>query len=137
MDRSRRLLFCRLPLLLLLIVGGILGTILYLPRILHHAGYVDIDRLAAQTEANPYDTLGIPWSASFSDAKAAYRKESLRWHPDRNPGCGKECDNKMVEITKAFELIKRKAAPPPEDRTWQGWASGITSDWLIVLGVKT
>lgn len=133
MDRSRRILFCRLPIICMGYLGLVAGFILYFPQVLHLTGVLDIDRLSAQTAANPYVTLGIPWTASLSDAKAAYRKESLRWHPDRNLGCGKECENKMSEITKAFELIKRKAAPPPEDRTWEAWLKNLGGDWLIVL----
>lgn len=132
LDRSRRTLCCRLPTMLLLIWGLSAGFIVHTPRILHFAGVLDIDRLSAQTEANPYDTLGIAYSASMADIKMGYRKASLKWHPDRNPGCGKECDNKMADIAKAFELVKRRKAPPPEDRTWDAWLRNLGSDWMMV-----
>lgn len=60
---------------------------------------------------------------AWFQARAAYRNISLQWHPDKNPGsgaefyevgwilhpgfgmrCGKECEDKMSEITKAFML---------------------------------
>lgn len=132
-DSSRRSLLCRLPAALLTCAALVLGIGLYLPRALHWTGVVDIDRLAAQTEANPYDTLGLSWDASLSDAKAAYRRESMRWHPDKNQGCGKRCEDKMAEIAKAFELIKKRRAPPPTDRTWEAWLQGAASDWLHVF----
>mmetsp|Transcript_106507 Transcript_106507/g.286562 ORF Transcript_106507/g.286562 Transcript_106507/m.286562 type:complete len:168 (+) Transcript_106507:398-901(+) len=132
-DTSRRTLCCKLPLVVFSVLGLLLGTLVYGPRTLNMVGWVDIDRLQAQTEANPYDTLGIPFSATLSDAKAAYRRESLQWHPDRNVGCGKECENKMSEITKAFELVKKRKAPPPADRTWEGWLKDVGGDWLLVF----
>ena len=32
-----------------------------------------------------YETLGIPVGSDMDTVKAAYRREALRWHPDRNP----------------------------------------------------
>lgn len=134
-DRSRGTLLIRLPAILLISLLAIASAIVYGPWALHRFGMVDIDRIAAQTEVNPYEVLGLPRTAGLAEAKSAYRKESLRWHPDRNPGCGKECDGKMSEITKAFDLIKRRRAPPPPDRTWEAWFRDIGSDWMAVLEV--
>mmetsp|Transcript_28845 Transcript_28845/g.54066 ORF Transcript_28845/g.54066 Transcript_28845/m.54066 type:complete len:283 (-) Transcript_28845:143-991(-) len=134
-DDSRKKLFCHLPLCL----GGFLCLVLtsavYIPSVLHHFQVVDIDRIAAQTQVNPFELLGIPQSASLQEAKAAYRKESLKWHPDRNPGCGKECDDKMSEITKAYDLIKRRRAPAPPDRSWEGWLQELAQDWKHIFEV--
>eukprot|EP00440_Ansanella_granifera_P004717 gb/GFBE01005115.1/.p1 GENE.gb/GFBE01005115.1/~~gb/GFBE01005115.1/.p1 ORF type:complete len:281 (+),score=54.74 gb/GFBE01005115.1/:1-843(+) len=132
-DSSRRALLCKFPLLWLCTIGLMGAGIVYFPTMLHHLNVVDIDRVAAQTEVNPYELLGLSRYASAQEAKAAYRKESLRWHPDRNPGCGKECDDKMSEIGKAFELIKRRKAPPPPDRSWEGWLQAVGQDWQAVL----
>mmetsp|Transcript_99551 Transcript_99551/g.257254 ORF Transcript_99551/g.257254 Transcript_99551/m.257254 type:complete len:290 (+) Transcript_99551:80-949(+) len=132
-DTSRRRLLCRLPLALVGAVTFLLVLVVRLPYALHVTGILDIDRLAAQTEVNPYDTLGIPRTATLAEAKSAYRKESLRWHPDRNHGCGKRCEGKMSEITKAFELIKRRRAPVTEARSWESWAQDLGNDWWHVL----
>lgn len=134
-DGSQRAIFIKLPVLavtvglsaILLAAGG--------PRILHHTGVVDIDRIAAQTALNPYDTLGIARSSGLAEAKSAYRKVSLKWHPDRNPGCGKECDDKMSEISKAFDLIKKRQAPVDSDQTWETWLKDLGRDWLSVMEV--
>lgn len=136
-DATRRRLLFHLPLLVFSATALLVATAVYLPSILHSVGVVDIDRLAAQTEVNPYDVLGIPYSAGLQEARSAYRKESLRWHPDRNHGCGKECEKKMSEITKAFELIKKRRAPAPEEKTWAKWLEGIGTDWEHVFQVLT
>eukprot|EP00913_Durusdinium_trenchii_P020682 g19423.t1 len=109
-DNSRRRLLCHMPMFILAALAGLLAIVVYLPVTLHHFKVVDIDRIAAQTQVNPYELLGLSKGASSSEAKAAYRSASLQWHPDRNPGCGKECENKMSEITKAYDLIKKRQA---------------------------
>jgi len=134
-DRSRWPLLIRLPALFLVSLLALACAIVYAPWALHRFGVVDIDRIAAQTEVNPYEMLGLHRNAGLEEAKKAYRKESLRWHPDRNIGCGKECDQKMSEITKAFDQIKKRRAPPPPDRTWEAWFQDLGSDWMAVLEV--
>merc|ERR1712217_38583 len=103
------------------------------PYFLCRAGIVDIDRIAAQTEENPYDILDIPHTSDIATAKNAYKKQSLKWHPDRNVDCGKRCENKMADITRAFDQIKRRQAPPPEDRTWEKRLENLVSDWTAVI----
>lgn len=133
-DTSLRSLGCRLPMMLLTLAGVGLLMFCYFPWALHTSGIVDIDRLAAQTERNPYDVLDLPRNAGLQEAKSAYRKLSLKWHPDRNVGC-KECEAKMSEISKAYELIKRRRAPPPEEFSFESWYQGILNDWKHVLEV--
>ena len=33
-----------------------------------------------------YDILGVAKTASEGDIKSAYRKQAMKYHPDRNPG---------------------------------------------------
>ena len=33
-----------------------------------------------------YETLSVERTATESDIKAAFRKQAMQWHPDRNPG---------------------------------------------------
>ena len=53
--------------------------------------------------ADYYEILGVPKNASEADIKAAYRKQALKWHPDRNKA--PEAAEKFKEINKAFEVL--------------------------------
>lgn len=50
-----------------------------------------------------YEILGIPKGASESELKAAYRKQALQWHPDRNKSA--EATQKFKEINEAYEVL--------------------------------
>ena len=53
---------------------------------------------------NPYETLGIPKSASLDEVKLAYRKLAKKYHPDLNPG-DKSAEEKMKEVNSAYEIL--------------------------------
>ncbi|KAJ1405672.1 hypothetical protein B484DRAFT_214172 [Ochromonadaceae sp. CCMP2298] len=56
-----------------------------------------------------YKILGVPRSASEADIKKAYRKQALKWHPDRVPPEKKdEAQTKFQEIGEAFETLSDK-----------------------------
>lgn len=57
---------------------------------------------------NPYDVLGVSRGAPMDEVKSNFRKTSMKLHPDRNPECGVECEDKMRELTIAYEIIKKK-----------------------------
>lgn len=50
-----------------------------------------------------YEILGVSRNASLDEIKAAYRKQALKWHPDRNKS--PEAVEKFKEINKAFEVL--------------------------------
>ena len=52
-----------------------------------------------------YDVLGVDRNAGADDVKKAYRKQALRYHPDRNPG-DHECEEKFKEATEAYEVLR-------------------------------
>jgi len=85
-----------------------------------------------------YSTLGVPKTASEEDIKKAYKKQALKWHPDRNPKNKKEAEDKFKELAEAYEVLsdkqKReiydrygeeglKGAPPPTPEG-EGFAPG-------------
>ncbi len=58
-----------------------------------------------------YQVLGVSKSASDAEIKAAYRKQALEWHPDRNKTAG--ASEKFKEINEAYEVLSsadKKAA---------------------------
>jgi len=63
-----------------------------------------------------YKILGVSKDASQDEIKSAFRKLSLKWHPDRNKG-SKEAESKFKEIAEAYEVLgnedKRKEYDNP------------------------
>jgi curved DNA-binding protein CbpA len=51
-----------------------------------------------------YDILEISFDASSEEIKIAFKKQALRWHPDRN--IGKDTKIKMQEINEAYLILK-------------------------------
>ncbi len=52
---------------------------------------------------NYYETLGVSKNASGAEIKTAYRKQALKWHPDRNKST--DAIDKFKQVTKAFEVL--------------------------------
>ncbi|WP_346317135.1 J domain-containing protein [Chitinophaga sp. YIM B06452] len=59
-----------------------------------------------------YQTLGIPETASLQEIKSAFRKLSLRYHPDRNNG-----DKQSEEIFRGI-LDAYKVLSDPDQKHW-------------------
>lgn len=50
-----------------------------------------------------YELLGVSRNASLEEIKAAYRKQALKWHPDRNKS--PEASERFKKINQAFEVL--------------------------------
>ena len=53
---------------------------------------------------DPYETLGVDDEATDRQIKRAYRKLSMKYHPDKNKG-NAEAVEKFQTITKAYEIL--------------------------------
>lgn len=51
-----------------------------------------------------YKLLGVEKSASAEEIKKAYRKQAMKYHPDRNPG-DKEAEEKFKKVSNAYEVL--------------------------------
>lgn len=54
---------------------------------------------------NHYSVLGVPRDASDADIKKAYRKEALKWHPDKNPENKEMAERKFKAVSQAFKVL--------------------------------
>ncbi|WVQ82671.1 hypothetical protein IAT38_004803 [Cryptococcus sp. DSM 104549] len=53
-----------------------------------------------------YKVLGLSKDASDAEIKKAYKKESLKWHPDKNPGDKRAAaEEKFKKIGEAYEVL--------------------------------
>ena len=59
------------------------------------------------TQSNYYDTLGVRPGSSPVEIKKAYRREAMKWHPDRHPdGAAKaKAEIKFKHISEAYQAL--------------------------------
>jgi len=73
-----------------------------------------------------YEILGVSKSATKEEIKKAYRKQALKWHPDKNPG-DKKAEENFKEAAEAYEVLSNDEKKARYDRfghAGMGGASG-------------
>ncbi len=99
-------------------IGGYLGISDYDQRSIaakYRAGFRTAAPAGEVAEEKYYAVLGLSPGASFTEIKAAYRKLSMQYHPDKVGHLGEEfkkvAEEKMKEINQAYEFLKKRHGP--------------------------
>jgi molecular chaperone DnaJ len=56
------------------------------------------------SKADYYEVLGVARDCSDQELKSAYRKQALKYHPDRNPG-DRAAEEKFKEASEAYQVL--------------------------------
>lgn len=66
--------------------------------------YKDLEELARSTTEDYYELLSVPFDAEESVIKRAYRKASIRYHPDKNPD-NKDAADRFIALGWARDIL--------------------------------
>ncbi len=73
-----------------------------------------------------YDVLGVSKDASKDEIKKAYRKQALKFHPDKNQG-DSSAEEKFKEAAEAYEVLRDDQKKTRYDRFGHAGVSGAGS----------
>lgn len=74
-------------------------------------------------KADYYEVLGVARDCSDQELKSAYRKQALKYHPDRNPG-DHAAEEKFKEASEAYQVLSDADKRAAYDRYGHAGVSG-------------
>lgn len=75
------------------------------------------------SKADYYEVLGVARDCSEQELKSAYRKQALKYHPDRNPG-DRSAEEKFKEASEAYQVLSDGDKRAAYDRYGHAGAGG-------------
>ena len=74
-----------------------------------------------------YEVLGVSKEATKEEIKKAYRKQALKFHPDKNPG-DKKSEENFKEAAEAYEVLSNGEKKARYDRYGHAGMGGASSN---------
>ena len=82
--------------------------------------------ILAAARRDPYETLGVPRTATLNEVKKAYRKKALKLHPDVNKA--PDAKDRFMECKNAYQDILEREKSGKTSGNTGGWGAG-PSGW--------
>ena len=86
-----------------------------------------MSRTGNVTKSDYYEVLGVTRTATDQELKAAYRKQALQHHPDRNPG-NQEAEERFKECSEAYQVLSDPQKRAAYDRFGHAGMAGAGFD---------
>jgi molecular chaperone DnaJ len=75
-----------------------------------------------------YEVLGVSKEATKEEIKKAYRKQALKFHPDKNPG-DKKSEENFKEAAEAYEVLSNEEKKARYDRYGHAGVGGASNGY--------
>jgi len=87
-----------------------------------------IKNLKGMGKRDYYEVLGVSKEATKEEIKKAYRKQALKFHPDKNPG-DKKSEENFKEAAEAYEILSSDEKKARYDRYGHAGVGGASSGY--------